>query len=270
MIKAPRKCIFCGENANSQEHIWPTWLHDLLGPPPDNVRHNRQNFSYHPCDGTKVTGPTDRQGDQRTIRIRTVCNVCNNGWMNRLEGEVRPILTPIITGEKTTLNRGHVETLSRWISLKVIIAENEDPAIALTPQVDRERFWKDGTIPEYFRLYVAHNIGEQQMFYLRHSHCVAYSEGGPNPPLDGTAKNVQFVTLVVGKAVIQAVCTRIAGVAMEERASIIGFHDRCRIWPNPDDETSFPRRPRLDEDSIERVATIFQRYIDQSNATWAD
>jgi hypothetical protein len=268
MARPPKKCIFCGANANSQEHFWPTWLHDLLRPAPQGARHGRELHSYHPNTGSRVTGPRDRQGDQRTIRIRAVCQACNNGWMNRIEGEVRPYLTPIITGELTTLDRQGLTTLAKWMALKVIVAEHAAPDNALTPQCDRTAFWPRGVIPSYFRLYVAHNVSNAQLYYLRHAHCIAYSPDGPNPPLDGTSKNVQIVTFATGEAVMQAVSTRIEGAILEDRAYVVGFHDRCRIWPVPATTIDFPQRPRLDADGIENIASILERYISASSATW--
>lgn len=195
---------------------------------------------------------------------------CNSGWMNQLETKVRPFLTPIILGENVTLASEQIAILARWIALKVMVAEHDIPDVALTPLTDRIAFWREGEIPAYYRLYVAHNISGKNLYFRRHSHSVAKTSEGPIPPLDGTARNIQVVTMLAGKAVIQAVCARITDFTLENRSQVIGFHDRCRIWPDPPDTRDFPARPRLDLQGINFVATILERYLSVSKVTWID
>lgn len=268
MPRAPRLCIFCGSNANSKEHIWPTWLHELLGPVRAGARHNRQHISFSPREGHRVSGPVNRQGDQRTIRIRSVCSACNNGWMNDLERAVRPIITPLVLGEHAVLFPGQLETMAKWLSLKVMVVEHNIPETALTPQADRTALHVTGVVPRYFRLYCAHNIGNDALFFQRHTHTMGLVAEGPVPPLDGTFRNVQVVTLVVGKAIFQAVCTRLDDFCLEDRAIVIGFHDRCRFWPQPPDSMAFPSRPRLDFEGIQNVASMLERYIATAKPQW--
>ncbi len=217
-----------------------------------------------------MTGPTGRQGDQRTVRVRAVCKPCNNGWMNQLESKVRPYLTPMVTGENVTLDQAALATVAQWLTLKVMVVEHDAQNTVLTPQADRSRFRDTLEPPPYYRLYAAHNISADPLFFLRHSVCVAFTLEGPNPPLDDTTKNIQVVTMVAGKVVFQAICTRINDFAIEDRAMALGFHNRCRFWPNPPELMAFPSRPRLDKERILRVATIVERYVAASKVTWLD
>jgi hypothetical protein len=270
MPRSPRSCIFCDHNANSKEHIWPVWLHEHLGPVPERTWHHRPIYNYHPSTGEVISGPTGRQGDQRTIRVRAVCRSCNSGWMSELESDVRPYLTPIVKGEPVTLLRPAIAKLAQWISLKAMIAEHAAPNVALTPRTDRQAFAESLAVPEYYRVYVAHNISDTRLFYHRHSHCVALSPEGPQPPLDGTEKNIQTVTMVAGRAVLHVTAARIENFTLEGRLNIIGFHDRCRIWPEPPGPISFPARPNLNQKGIDFVATSLERMLALSRTTWAD
>lgn len=270
MSKPFRKCIFCGASANSKEHIWPTWLHDLLGPVPERARHNKEVHNYNPKVGLRVTGPTGRQGDQRTVRVRAVCTDCNNGWMNRLEGKVRPYLTPLATGERITLDQTALGIVAKWLSLKVMVVEHDAPDTVLAPQADRTAFMNTLEPPSYFRLYVAHNLGVDPLFFLRHSLFIAYNQKQLDPLLDGTDKNVQVVTMVAGKVVLQAVCTRIASFTIEDKAMVLGFHNSSRFWPDPPATKEFPARPRLDKAGIHQVATFMERYVSASDPIWKD
>jgi hypothetical protein len=188
--------------------------------------------------------------------------------MNQIEAEARPFLTPIVAGAATSIDSYGLTAVAKWIALKVIVAEHAVPDNALAPLIDRAIFHQSGKIPDYFRLYVAHNISKQKQFYIRHAHCFIYAEGGPNPPLEGTTQNVQVVTFVAGEAIIQAVCTRIAGVSLEDKAHVVGFHDRCRIFPTDSAVIDFPQRPRLDFAGINSVSGIMDRYIAASRGIW--
>jgi hypothetical protein len=83
-----RLCIFCGERADSDEHVLPAWLQGIL-PSDEPVLHYRQIGS----DGSER-----REWMKRPFRekVGVVCNNCNTGWMSRLEAAAKPILTAAI------------------------------------------------------------------------------------------------------------------------------------------------------------------------------
>jgi hypothetical protein len=83
-----RACIFCGEPADSDEHLLPAWLQKVL-PSDEAVLHYRQI-------GTDASAR--REWMKRPFREKAgvVCDKCNTGWMSRLESAAKPILTPAI------------------------------------------------------------------------------------------------------------------------------------------------------------------------------
>jgi hypothetical protein len=113
-----KMCIFCTRNASSKEHIWSEWMHDLLPLQSAFTKHNRHLYTYHPTTGHKLTGPSERQGDLRTVRIRAVCRECNFGWMNDIEQIARPALTLLIGGAPATLNEDQIAAVALWVTLK--------------------------------------------------------------------------------------------------------------------------------------------------------
>lgn len=263
-----RKCIFCGANADSKEHIWSEWLHPHLLAADQKTRHNRLTINFHPDTGQTERGSTMRQGDVRTIRVRAVCSPCNNGWMNKIEEEARPFLTPIVIGTKTSLDPVALQAVARWLALKIVVAEHDTGEAVLTPKEDRIALMESGAIPPYFRMYAGHNIGNDQLYFRRHSHCVARSTAGPNPPLIETNKNIQVATIVIGCAVFQLTASRSAEFLIEDHAIVAGFHDRSKFWPDPPSQLGFPARPRLNSNGIEFIAGILDRFIKQANAVW--
>src|SRR3989337_3115102 len=121
MTRRPQKqCIFCDQPANSKEHFWPEWMHSLLPQLPDPT-HGREVHDYNPHTGVKKRGVRGRPGAVHTIKIRAVCETCNNGWMNCLEQDVRPFLTPLIEATPVALDYEQMAVIARWIALKCIV-----------------------------------------------------------------------------------------------------------------------------------------------------
>jgi len=72
-----RSCLFCGQVANSREHVIPEWLSKRM-----RIRH----LEFHPghyseSDGVQVR-PLIRC---EYLQTKQVCKKCNEGWMSQLE-----------------------------------------------------------------------------------------------------------------------------------------------------------------------------------------
>ena len=100
MSKSSRQksCVFCGctlrskkarSGGKSNEHIIPNWLMDHLG-----VR----DMTITPTVTEVASGRIVdfRQHAVSAFVAGTVCGLCNNGWMSRLEGDAKPVLIPLI------------------------------------------------------------------------------------------------------------------------------------------------------------------------------
>ncbi len=96
-----KKCLFCENFANSKEDTFPLWLLDAVG--------NRQ-------DMRKVIAglPTKIQRGSSVLRIRTVCETCNNGWMSRLEQDTIPVLKPLLADLSIRLSSEEQILLATW------------------------------------------------------------------------------------------------------------------------------------------------------------
>lgn len=74
-----RVCIFNGGTPVTREHVIPRWIHQFL-----------------PGFGATLT--YEREGriwedNELTLTVKHVCKSCNDGWMNRLESRVRPLIS---------------------------------------------------------------------------------------------------------------------------------------------------------------------------------
>jgi hypothetical protein len=190
--------------------------------------------------------------------------------MNRLEDSARPHLTALATGSHAVFGEEELALIAQWITLKCIVGEHAVPDNAVTPQADRTSFMNEGIIPDYFRIYVTRNVSPHEIGYIRHSHCIALSADGPIPPLDGTAQNIQTISFLMGQAFVHVNAVRIANFDFETRFTVFPVWDRARFWPPQIMPVLWPRRPNLDSDGIDFVASVLERYINGSKTTWAD
>ena len=58
--------------------------------------------------------PHRRSGSAFDVVTKDVCEACNNGWLERLEAEARPILAPIITGTPRVLSASDQFVAAAW------------------------------------------------------------------------------------------------------------------------------------------------------------
>jgi hypothetical protein len=94
-----RRCIFCGDKANSVEHLWPEWVLNLL-------------------PRKKISGFIGRHKDlkfDREFTVRCVCEKrCNNGWMSELETASKPSLGAMIMDKSMFLDSPQQWTIAAW------------------------------------------------------------------------------------------------------------------------------------------------------------
>lgn len=267
--KPQKQCIFCDNPVHSKEHLWSEWMHELLPQLPD-PRHDRKIITDHPKEGRREAGIKARQGHLHTIKIRAICEPCNNDWMSKLEGQVRPLLTPIITGSPVALDFEQMAVIAQWIALKCIVSEHSSPNVSVTPRHERVEFRNHGTIPDYFRIYVANHNMKGAAGYMRHSFCMSREGPAPDPPLMGSPNNVQTITFVLGRVFVHLNAARVNGYTIESRHIIQPFHGQCRIWPFQHYEMVWPRRPLIDQSGMSLVANTLDTIKDAANITWTD
>lgn len=103
-------CVFCGRDQKlSREHVFASWLKqqfpELVGVESDYVRR---------LGTASGTDEHSRPGPAFDYVTRDVCEVCNNGWMSRLETQIQPILGPMLTGQPRVLGVLDHTVLATW------------------------------------------------------------------------------------------------------------------------------------------------------------
>lgn len=109
-----RRCIFCPNPVDSAEHLWSDWiLEDLKPVQPIHIKFGKSFAKWV---------------DDPEVRIHCVCHKCNNGWMNDIEGEVKPLMQPMLHGHPIVLRPVEQKLLTRWAVLKAMVLDGSSPS----------------------------------------------------------------------------------------------------------------------------------------------
>ena len=223
-----KPCIFCGcVGRMTKEHIWPRWFGKLLVKK-SGASYVADSFVGEGKGPVSRSSNTERQGDLTTMKFRVVCKSCNSGWMSDLEQKAKPIILSQF-GNPSPLSREEATILSKWVVMKVMVAEFAQPNTLLTPNADRKEMQASQAIPDYFSVYLATHATEEHVGYLRHSGSFSKSASGPEPPIPRECdRNTQTVTFVIGLLVFHVVAKRVANLAEEQLNPPIKL---LRLWP---------------------------------------
>jgi len=116
------------------EHIFPNWLNESF--PKELLGETNVQFSTE-MNGQLVRRLQYQQADPAGQRVGAVCQNCNNGWMSRLEGAVKPLLTPLIFGNKSLLSPEDQTLLATWAVKTSMVFEYTHGRLKNFSQLDR-------------------------------------------------------------------------------------------------------------------------------------
>lgn len=267
-LQFSRKCIFCAvNNANSGEHLFPMWMHGLLPLGPEGS-YIGERIDEHPktrviTDYAKVTKP----GEMYTRKLKVVCASCNNGWMSRIEERALPVLSKIVSGDPVNADAEQLSAVACWATLKAIVSEHGDRDTAVTPQIERTAFMRDGVIPSYFRIYLLNHSSPSRIGYLRTSQTISRSLDGPDPPLDGLKKNTQQISVVLGNVMLLINAARVTDFQIEDGLDMPAVVER-RIWPPNKIPLSYPAKPILTGRQMHELGYAMEKIMAQDNVRW--
>jgi hypothetical protein len=94
------QCLFCERRAGSREHLWAAWIHERL------LRKQPIRITFA---GRPVTYSNNPE-----ITVKTVCGICNNGWMSNLEADCIPLLGSLMQGLSVPLDPSQQSLISTW------------------------------------------------------------------------------------------------------------------------------------------------------------
>lgn len=161
-----KACIFCGafNQKMSKEHVWPEWVRNAL---PAEQLHGGHTYIFENSEG--------EMRDRRRIgqppfdlKVRDVCEPCNNQWMNRAEEAGMPYLLAMAEDKGRELHKLAQAKISFWAVLKCLMAQRvfrSDPhSELLDPQDYRDLYaLRDShSLPNYFTVYAGRTAWSEQ------------------------------------------------------------------------------------------------------------
>lgn len=231
----------------SKEHFWSQWMKEFLSSGTD-LTHVHEIYTSEAKKPSKKTFHSTKQGDVITKKIRVVCRKCNSGWMGSLEEKVKPILIKLIENSVTSLLAIEQKLLSKWITMKALVAEHSEGGTQITPIQDRKAFYLHQFIPSYFSIYIGvHNTSSRSGF-VRHSIALSPSKSLEKNVKElnskGLVKNTQSISFICGKLFIYILASRVDGINIRDRCDLSPM---VRICPKEKDRIEWPISPSLSE-----------------------
>jgi hypothetical protein len=263
-LKPPGKCIFCERFGNmSKEHIWPEWAAELFKLNPSPVH---EEFHMRFTEKTKLVDKpkvVNRQGSVATKKMRVVCEDCNNGWMSELEDSIKPILTPLILGNPSTIDQSQQELVARWIGVKVLVSEQNNQSDVISDQRHRTALMVDGAVPGYLHIWIAPVKAEKwETGYYRETGTLSRTLEPPPK----TKKNVQSNAFGFGRLFMFAMGST-GGIDLND---FIRIDERIpKLWPYQGHAISWPSELTLHWPGVNQIAAALGTLIRSDRIKWS-
>ena len=255
-----RECIFCGSRAGSREHILPDWL-KMLFPRSADSRHM---FAFmepgDTHDAPKITQYV-KPGHSGSVKVRVVCEGCNNGWMAGLENRAKPVLKQLIRGESCRLGPEEQNILATWAAKTAMTAECKRTRPDGTTRQEREYLKQKLRPPPHWLVWLAGYDGaswkELTVFQSR-GNLRMPAVGLPGPKVN----YVQATTFGMGRVVFRTI-----GTTFSDSAAIIagiGDDGFIRLHPNLPSSVIWPPAATLNDRQIGAAANVLNRIFNNS------
>lgn len=217
-------CIFCPNEANSNEDMFPCWT----------LRYVKTGQPLQRQVGNAPVTVTEEQ----EVRIPCVCETCNNGWMSRLETKVQKYMKPMIDGDPMSLDRDYQKGLAEWTVKTAMVSDAIDQHPRFFTDAECHAFKHDRTMPHGIEVVAGRFTGRSR------------DAGGSDftlviPPDNKTVVRGHAFTVMVGHLVMQAISMHLEpefydrGVKMECNP---GPWDTAliQIWPKIHERVEWP------------------------------
>ena len=215
-----RTCMFCQGQASSREDIWPQWLTKRC-PLSDASRMEAERGGHKLGTWQKKT--------PKLLPARCVCGNCNNGWMSKLEVEMKPIVESILAEQLRVLDVSSQAVIAVWAIKTAMALEALYPErVFFYSENERQNIRAVSAIPERTSIWIAKCVNQPNI----------YSAGKDlrTAPGDNEAK-AYVTTMAFGSLAIQVASIRtLANLPKESQItydSREGPWDKIllRVWP---------------------------------------
>jgi hypothetical protein len=200
MSKPRRPCSFCGQIRRlSKGHIWPESFGEFL--PSDAMYHEQRIGKFDTFEST-IPGPEKWErvgtGPLHKRRPRNTCQICNSGWMSKIESAALPIAKPLILGEPSLLDTRSQRLLAAVLSLISTRIEFTAQGMKTVPQSEIATLMETFVPSNNWRVWVARHAGTNLREYL-HRYTAMQLASEPTAKFGPEYCNTHVSALIAGQ-----------------------------------------------------------------------
>ena len=161
-----RVCIFCQERASTKEDIWPQWL---------TKRFPLSDTSYMEAERSGCKLNNWRNKTTKLLPARVVCEECNNGWMSKLEDQVKPVIESILDDRTKAIDVPSQAIIAVWaVKTAMTLEALNSPHRKWFYTRDQRRALRMSAIPERTSVWIAKCVDQPNIYstakYLWNAH----------------------------------------------------------------------------------------------------
>jgi len=214
--------MFCGRPSPQVTYAWPDWLCRFI------AEHQglRWNETSEPSIDLVIIERAEIEADKTVTRL---CETCRQGWIQRLEDDVKPFLTSMIEGVPTSLPAARRELLARWAATMAIVLECASEPSLLTPRFVREYLRTSGVHPGT-QVLVGRYDGRLEMLSAERDLFVR--------TVSGEQRHLSQTSLIMGNVLIQVFADpwrdtppELTDSAAQPFIALVGSHEAAIEWP---------------------------------------
>lgn len=185
-----RLCIFCDQKATTLEHACPAWMDALLG-------------GFFKAEAWFGPEAVRKEWGGAPVKVRYLCASCNDGWMSRLEGQVRPFIGAMMNDVAIRLDRGDQHLVAAWCMKTAMVFECTKPDKShFYTRAEREHLRSSLNLPTGTALW----IGRQHRSDF--TYCHARQLRGTRPGDEAVLSEGHVTTFAAGRVVLQILTVR--------------------------------------------------------------
>jgi hypothetical protein len=260
------RCIFCTRQppdiVMSREHVFPDWLRQIF-PRTAGTTHTLGVMEWAGAPGRSPAKQTRKQrpGHSGTKKIRRVCKTCNETWLSNIEKIAKPILAPLINGEKIELDATKQRILATWAAKTVMTAEQIHPNKVVVYQAERTWLKENLTPPAGWNVWA----GTYNGFAWGELAIQQYAGLLRIPTVDnGNPAEHNLIFTIFGMRRLMLVVTSSTWPRMWEIMESVGSPSGLslsRIWPVVQASISWPRAFVLTDADGDQMADAYRSRI---------
>jgi hypothetical protein len=258
-LRPPGRCIFCGDQGLTGEHMWPNWLREYI--PREMQDHYVGSTTVGPKETVEIM--QRRTGDPHSRKIKCVCRKCNNEWMSGLQEDAKPFIVPMLHGNVVRLHRKAQTLVAGWATMMVMVAEYLNNEMVAVPLSDREFLRCTQRPPAHWRIWIgrhrrdAHPLFNHNVLALTQKEIEGVTSGLISEP------NTQTSTICLGKHLVIYVMSSTAVWNIVRRWRIDPRVNRnlAQIWPVRSSAVAWPPPSALTDAGLDLLAQQFFRAV---------